>query len=166
MALAVHRAPALPTGRRASSWLWVVGVISACVAAFAALVPPALAAGPLVAPSSPVSVRIVGRLSTAGLPATPAVSLLQVRNDGTTAISWSARSSLAGVDAHAVRIETWVPIGLLCTALTQPLTSTDWSRVPLPAGGSTGLCVRVSATGAVSGLASPSVTVAARPASI
>jgi hypothetical protein len=142
------------------------GVISTCVAAFAALVPPALAATPTVASSSPVSVQLVGRLSTAGLPATPAVSLLQVHNDGTTAISWSARSSVAGADAKGVRIETWVPTGLLCAVPTQPLLSTDWSQIPIPAGGSTGLCVRVTANGTESGLASPTVTVAARPASL
>ena len=111
-----------------------------------------------------VSVQVLGTLSTAGLPQHAAVSLLTVRNDGPEPLVWSARTEVSGAGAGAVAVETWLPGPSGCGEPTHVLTPADWSRTPLAPGSATTLCARVRATGEVAGSATPSVTVAARPA--
>ena len=59
-------------------------------AALGALLPAAVASWTSGAPQAvqPVSVRLDGSLSTAGLPATPALSRLVLRNDGPGPVRW------------------------------------------------------------------------------
>lgn len=164
MALAAAPAVSLPRRLRVPAWCGGVAVVASCLAAFGLLLPPAVAdAGPR-ADSEPVSVRLVGQVTIAGLPARAAVSRLSVHNDGAAAISWSARTSISGTGAAGVRVETWLPGGHACTASTHLLTAANWSKVPIQPGGSIDLCVRVTASGTSWGTAAPSVTLAARPA--
>jgi hypothetical protein len=146
------------------TWLGGIGVISGCLTAFVVLVPPALATvAPGPAPQA-VTVRLVGELSTAGLPETPAVSRLSLHNEGAGSVSWSARAALSGAGAAGVRIDSWLPGERPCTTPTRLLSASDWSRDPVPPGGSVDLCVRVTASGTTGGTVTPQVTVAARPA--
>lgn len=168
MALATHPA-AIPVPRlpEISSvvrrWVLPIASMVVCAGGLAVLVPPALrAAEPPT--TGQVSVQVLGTLSTAGLPQAAAVSTLTVRNDGPAPLVWSARPTVSGAGAHAVAVETWLPGRSGCTEPTRLLTSADWSPAPLPPGASTSLCARVRATGAVDGPATPTVTVAARPA--
>ncbi len=164
MALAAAPAVTFPRDVRLPTWCGGIAVISACLTAFALLVPPALAAPGPGADSVPVSVRLVGQVSVAGLPGTPAVSRLSVRNDGAAPISWSVRTSISGSGAPGVRIETWVPGERPCTPPTPIVALADWSRDPVQPGGTIDLCVRVTASATPWGTAIPSVTVVARPA--
>ncbi|MFN8147503.1 MAG: hypothetical protein U0R76_08565 [Candidatus Nanopelagicales bacterium] len=144
---------------------WVVPIASMvlCAGGLAVLVPPALrAAEPPT--TGQVSVQVLGTLSTEGLPQHAAVSLLTVRNDGPEPLVWSARTEVSGAGAGAVEVETWLPGPSGCGEPTHVLTPADWSRTPLAPGSATTLCARVRATGQVAGSATPSVTVAARPA--
>jgi hypothetical protein len=165
MALALQGSLPLPTPSAEVLRRWVASSLSllVCFAGLTQLVPPALRDS-----GSPthgrVSVRVLGTLSTEGLPESARVSLLTVRNDGPTALSWSARPSVSGPGAAGVAIDTWLPGTAGCAVTTRLLTATDWSAAALPPGGSTALCVRVRATGSAAGVATPSVTVDARPA--
>jgi hypothetical protein len=134
-----------------------------CVAGLTVLVQPALRAAD-VPTGGPVSIQVVGRLSTTGLPESPAVSQLTVRNEGSTALSWSARPSVTGPGAAAVVVDTWLPSAAGCGSPGPLLTASDWSRTPLAPGQSVQLCARVRAVGHPQGTAVPTVTVEARPA--
>jgi hypothetical protein len=170
MALTTHPA-ALPQGlphlpdltavvRR---WVLPIASMIVCAGGLAVLVPPAMrAAEPPT--TGEVSVQVLGTLSTAGLPEAATVSTLTVRNDGPAPLVWSARPSVAGAGAHAVVVETWLPGARGCGEPTRLLTATEWSAAPLAPGASTSLCARVRTTADVDGAATPSVTVAARPA--
>jgi hypothetical protein len=164
MALAMHTAATSSRAVRVPGWLGGVGAISLCLTAFVALVPPALA----VATSGPapeaVTVRLVGELSTAGLPGTPAVSRLSIHNTGAGSISWSTRASISGAGTAGVHIDSWLPGDRPCTEPTRTLTGTGWSLDPVPPGGTIDICVRVTASETSRGTATPHVTVAARPA--
>jgi hypothetical protein len=164
MALAVRTAATPSRAVRLPGWLGGVGVISVCVAAFVALVPPALAvATPGSAPEA-VTVRLTGELSTAGLPDTPAVSRLSIHNMGPGSVSWSARASISGVGASGVHIDSWLPGAGPCIDPMRTLTGTGWSLDPVPPGGTIDICVRVTASETSRGTATPHVTVVARPA--
>jgi hypothetical protein len=164
MALAAPSAAPFAVAGRLPSWLANVGVVSVSAWAFLLLVPPAIATGGATPSDAPVSVRLVGRLSTAGLPVAPALSRLSLRNEGAGAVSWSARPSIGGSGGAGVRIEAWLAGDGPCAAPTRLISPTDWSRDPVASGGSIDLCVRVSATGTTGGTATPGMTVAARPA--
>jgi hypothetical protein len=166
MALASAPAVSLPRRLRPPAWRGGVVVVSTCLVAIALLVPPAVAAADPIADSAPVSVRLVGQVSVAGLPARAAISRLSVRNDGAAAISWSARTSISGPGAAGVRVETWLPGGQPCTASTHLLTASSWSKDSILPGGSIDLCVRVTASGTSWGTAAPTLTLAARPATV
>lgn len=165
MAFAAHAAPCLPDGASLVLRRWLVPTASlvVCAAGLAVLVPPGLRAAE--APNAGrISVQVIGRLSTAGLPESAAVSQLTVRNDGATALSWSARSAVTGPGAAAVVVETWMPSSSGCSAPTRLLTAADWSETALAPGRSIQLCARVRTTGDVRAEATPSVSVEARPA--
>jgi len=164
MAFAAHSASALPRVPTLPPWVASVVALGTCLVAGAALVPPAVASMSTARADEPVSVHLSGTVSTAGLPATPALSSLVIRNAGTGAISWSARPTATGPGAAGVRIETWPASGSVCTVPGAGSAKDAWSSSALAPGGSLILCVRVSATGTAVGAATPTVTVVARPA--
>ncbi len=158
-----HLAPPEVWIRLARRWVAPLASIVVCAAGLNVLVPPAMRAADVPVGGS-VSVQVLGRLSTAGLPRSAPVSQLTVRNDGPSALSWSARTSVAGPGAAAVVIETWLPSSAGCGEPTRLLTASDWSAAALSPGQSARLCARVRTTGEVSGEATPTVSVEARPA--
>lgn len=164
-----HAASATALGPRSGAAIllrrWVLPILSmvVCAGGLALLVPPALrAAEPPT--TGQVSVQVLGRLSTDGLPQAAVVSSLTVRNDGPEPLVWSARTAVTGAGAGAVVVEAWLPTSNGCTEPTRLLTEHDWSAEPLAPGATTTLCARVRAVGEVDGAATPAVTVAARPA--
>lgn len=144
-------------------WVLPIGSMIVCATGLAMLVPPAMrAAEPPT--TGEVSVQVLGTLSTQGLPGTPTVSSLTVRNDGPEALVWSARATVSGAGAAAVAVETWLPTPSGCGAPAHLLSPGEWSSTPLKPGASTVLCAQVRATGELDGPATPAVTVSARPA--
>lgn len=170
MALTTHPAalpapfPHLPEVTTAiRRWVLPIASMVVCAGGLAALVPPALrAAEPPT--TGEVSVQVLGSLSTAGLPQHAPISSLTVRNDGPAPLVWSARTAVTGAAASAVTVDTWLPGATGCVEPTRLLTTADWTQTPLAPGSSTTLCARVRTVGDVTGEATPSVTVAARPA--
>lgn len=166
MALAelVSHARAAPS-RSASRYRVTSSTLSllVCAAGLVAVVLPALHGGDAHEPGR-VSVQVLGRLSTIGLPEASPVSQLVVRNDGPTPLSWTARPTVTGPGAAAVVVESWIPSGGRCGSPTRLLGKADWSAAALRPGQSATLCARVRTIGSTSGEATPSLTIAARPA--
>lgn len=135
-----------------------VGTVGLGLAALVSLLAPALspAQRSSLVDETPVAVSLTGRISTVGLPTADAVSRLLLRNDGAAAVRWSLH---AGADSASLTVTAWLPDGPGCDADAPGAAS--WSAGPLGPGGSTAVCVRLHATGASSGPATPQVTVTA-----
>lgn len=136
--------------------------LAVCGLGIGALVPPVLHAADAPPSSGTVTVRVLGTISTAGLPAAAAMSSVTVRNDGDAPFEWSARPSATGSGASGVVVEAWLPTAAGCAAPTRLLSAADWSATPLQPGASTQVCVRVRANGTSAGTATPHLDVAAR----
>lgn len=134
------------------------------LATLGALVPAAVDAITTGGPPAvqPVSVRLDGVLSTRGLPATPALSRLVLRNEGAGAVRWALDTSVVGPAAPAASIEVWTALDETCALEGVHLAAGTWSSTTLAAGGSLPLCVRVSDDGTASGTAQPRLSVHAR----
>ena len=141
-----------------------LATVAVAAAALGSLVPAAVEAATVSAAPGPVRVSLLGSVSTEGLPVTPAVSRLVVRNDSPVAVRWSATSVVLGAGAPAVRVAIWVLTGSSCTGPRDALASREWSTEELAPGSALAICVRVSGTGAGAGRAQPRVTVQARAA--
>jgi len=152
----VRRLPSAPT------WLSGAAAVGMCAVATLMLVPPALADSPTSRGTDPVRVRLEGQVSTAGLPGTPAVSSLAVRNDGAAPLTWAVRTTVTGTAAVGVRIEVWDRTGAGCDAPSRPLRETQWSTASLAPGASVAICVRISTSGTAPGTAVPKLIVDAR----
>jgi hypothetical protein len=134
------------------------------VAAFGWLVPAALATPTQATALAPPAIVLDGALSTAGLPLTPAVSRLTVRNAGPVAVRWSIVTEVVGAAADGVAMQAWIPTSGSCTdpAPTMPASA---SAAPVLVGGATSpLCVRISADGTRAGDVEPRVRVIAQAA--
>ena len=168
MALAVVSPLALPGTRarvhrrRLAAVLGPLLSLAVCGAGAAAVALPVIDAATPPAPGGPVHVAVVGDISTAGLPATAAVSTLTVRNTGSAPLEWSARTAVTGAGAAGVVVEAWLPTGSACAGPTQILDDRQWSARVLAPGATTPICVRVRTTGTSAGAAVPQLTVAAR----
>lgn len=150
--------------RHLAAVLGPVLALSVCSAGVAAVALPAMRAVDPPASGGPVQVRLVGDISTAGLPAAAAVSTLTVRNTGTAPLVWSARPAVTGARATGVVVEAWVPTGSGCDRPTRLLDAQHWSDSALPPGATTPVCVRVRTTTGAAGVVAPRLTVTARAA--
>ena len=150
--------PVAPRARDAIRCLLSIGVAAS---AFAWLVPPAVVGAPAATTAALPSVSLVGSLSTVGLPSTPAVSRLLVRNDGAEAIRWSITAEVVGEAAPNVTVRVWVSDDGSCVPSPATILGTGWSRDALPAGAALPICVRVSSDGRATGSAQPRVSVSA-----
>jgi hypothetical protein len=114
-------------------------------AALGALLPAAVASWTSGAPRAvqPVSVRLDGSLSTAGLPATPAVSRLVLHNDGPAAARWTVDTDAAGAAPGAVSWEVWVATADSCSTTGVLLAPGRWSSTELAPDAELPLCVRI-----------------------
>ena len=136
--------------------------LAVCGLGIGALVPPVLHSVEAPPAAGTVTVKVLGTISTAGLPAAAAVSSVTVRNDGDAPFEWSARPTATGSGAAGVVIEAWLPTAAGCTAPTRLLSASEWSATPLQPGASAQVCVRVSTNGTSAGTATPHLDVAAR----
>jgi hypothetical protein len=159
---AAPTAPALPRPGRLAGLVGSSLALAVCVVGTAAVAVPALASTTTPTVPGHVSVRVLGDISTAGLPAAAAVSTLTVRNDGSAPLQWSARPSVEGTGATGVVVEAWLPTTMGCSSPTSLLDATVWTDAALQPGDTTAVCVRVSTTGTVAGIATPHLTIAAR----
>jgi hypothetical protein len=154
---------------RTPAWLGSAVMSAVALGALASLVPPAVgavAAGQVLPrEAARPSVALEGTISTAGLPDDPVTSVLVVRNTGSEPISWRVRSEVTGPGASGVRIDTRLAVAGTCTGAADgaALGEQTWSQ-PLAAGGSTTLCVTVTATDPTAGDATPTVHVDAHAA--
>jgi len=144
----------------AHPWRCLVS-LAVAAAAFGGLVPSALAMPTRAAVAQPPAVALEGVVSTVGLPQTPAVSLLQVRNAGSVPIRWSVATEVVGSGAAAVAVVVWIPAGGSCANGPAPGLGRRWSKAALPAGQTIPLIGTVSSEGTGPGHAEPRVRVAA-----
>lgn len=154
--------------RAAAGLVLTLATTVMATATLGALLPAAVASWTSGAPQAvqPVSVRLDGSLSTAGLPATPAVSLLTLHNDGGDPIRWTVDPRVTGVPADAVGIEVWVAQSQSCATTGTLLQAGRWSAASLAPGAELPLCVRITDHGgaAAGAEARPTVSVHARTA--
>ena len=137
--------------------------LAGCIAGIGALLPPAVAASTAVPGASErPSVALDGTLDTAGLPGSPTVSLLTVRNTGAVPVQWTVRGRVDGTGSAGSRIEVLAAVDGSCAAAGAALVG--WSPSALAPGSTDVVCVRISVTGSRAGVVTPTVTVDARPA--
>lgn len=154
--------------RAAAGLVLTLATTVMATATLGALLPAAVASWTSGAPQAvqPVSVRLDGSLSTAGLPATPAVSLLTLHNDGGDPVRWTVDPRVTGVAADAARIEVWVAQSQSCATTGTILEPGRWSATTMAAGAELPLCVRITDNGGSDAGAQvrPTVSVHARTA--
>lgn len=148
---------------RLPRWVAPVACASVCVGGLAVLVPPAFAAvSPADTRTGRPSVHLAGSVGTESLPEHPSTSVLTVTNDGTIALSWRVRGTLAGSGASHAAVEMLAAVSGTCS-MTGAVIS-GWSPSALAPGETTAICVRVSSERAATGSVIPTVTVDARSA--
>ena len=160
--------PGRAAARAAAGLVLTLATTVMATVTLGALLPAAVASWTSGAPRAvqPVSVRLDGSLSTAGLPDDAAVSRLTLHNDGDGPIRWTVDTDVAAAQAEAVTVEVWVAEAGSCDTRGVTLQPGRWSDSTLEAGGAVPLCVRIADDGTQPSdlVAAPTVSVHARNA--
>lgn len=156
--------PTVREHRAGPSALLSLATTIVALATLGALVPAAVESWASGGPAAlqPVAVSLDGSLSTAGLPASPALSELTLRNTGPSAVLWTLETTVVGAARSAVTVEAWVAVGSGCDVRGVLLQPGRWSTTTLEPGADLPLCVRISDDGTATGSARPRVSVHAR----